>query len=313
MDVKVYSNAADFLVKTGDLLRSDESRYGLIYGIARLVDANPHHYGKEDPLFCTVNDNNGISALSWRTPPYPVGLAWRAGDPEEAVSLLIEAVHSRWAEIPGVTGHREVTDPFADRWCKNFGTSIKSTMAQRIYRLDSVNNVTSVPGSMRLATLADKDLVSEWTRSFMLEAVSPISQNIPERDVTPSIEKRIVYLWEYSEKSVSMVMKDRPTEHGMSVTLVYTPPELRRNGYATACVAGVCRDILRSGYDFCTLYTDLSNPTSNSIYIKIGFKPVCDSVEYALSPPLPRNAIKKRQTCDYEGETCSGWHPTLPS
>ena len=141
-------------MKTGDLLRSDESRYGLIYGIARLVDANPHHYGKEDPLFCTVNDNNGISALSWRTPPYPVGLAWRAGDPEEAVSLLIEAIHSRWAEMPGVTGHREVTVPFAGRWCKNFGTSIKSTMAQRIYRLDSVNNVTSVPGSMRLATLA---------------------------------------------------------------------------------------------------------------------------------------------------------------
>jgi predicted GNAT family acetyltransferase len=283
MDVRIYSSAADFLAETGDLLRSDEARYGLIYGIARLADANPHHYGEEDPLFCSICDNNCISALAWRTPPYPVGLAWNAGDPEKVVLLLIEAVRGRWAEIPGVAGHREITDPFADRWCKNFGTSIKSTMAQRIYRLDSVNSIPAVPGRMRLATPSDKDLVAEWTRSFMADVGSPTNENIPERDVTPYIEKGIVYLWEYSEKPVSMVAKDRPTEHGISITLVYTPPELRRNGYATACVASVCWDILKSGYDFCTLYTDLSNPTSNSIYMKIGFKPVCDSVEYGFS------------------------------
>jgi predicted GNAT family acetyltransferase len=287
MDVEVYSNAADFLRKAGHLLRSDEARYGLIYGIARLINANPHHYGEEDPFFCVVNDGNGISAMAWRTPPYPVGLGWHAGDPEEAVSLLVEAIRSRWAEIPGVTGHREVTDPFADRWCRNFGTTIESTMAQRIYRLDAVSGVPSVPGRVRLATPADKDLVAAWQRAFMVEAGSPANQNIPERDVTPFIEEGTVYLWEYPENPVSMVRKGRPTEHGMSVTLVYTPPELRRNGYATACVASVCWDILKSGCDFCTLYTDLSNPTSNSIYMKIGFKPVCDSVEYSFSPPLP--------------------------
>lgn len=286
MDAKVCSNAADFLTKTGDLLRSDEARYGLIYGIARLVDANPHHYGEEDPLFCVVSDSNGTSAMAWRTPPFPVGLAWRAGDPEEVVSLLIEPIHSRWAEIPGVTGHREVTAPFADRWCRNFGTSIKSTMAQRIYRLDSVSKVPAVPGRMRLATPADKDLVYRWRHAFMVDALGPANENILERDVTPFIEKGTVYLWEYSGSPVSMVMKDRPTEHGMSVSLVYTPPEVRRNGYATACVATACRDILKSGYDFCTLYTDLSNPTSNSIYMKIGFKPVCDSVQYSFSPPV---------------------------
>ncbi len=287
MDVRVCPNAAHFLVKTGDLLSSDEARYGLIYGIARLVKANPHHYGEEDPFFCVVNDSNGISAMAWRTPPHPVGLAWHAGDLEEAVSLLIAAVHGRWAEIPGVTGHREVTNPFAERWCKTFGASIESTMAQRIFRLDSVNYVPSVPGRMRLATLADKDLICQWKHAFKVEAGSPTSRSIPERDVVPFIEKGTIYLWEYSEDPVSMVMKGRPTEHGMSITFVYTPPELRRNGYATACVAGVCREILDSSYDFCTLYTDLSNPTSNSIYMKIGFKPICDSVEHSFSPRLP--------------------------
>jgi predicted GNAT family acetyltransferase len=286
MKATVYSNARDFLDKSTDTLRSDEVRFGLIYGIARVVAAEQHTYGKEDPWFCTVGDREGISTLAWRTPPYPLGLAWHAGDPEEAVSLLVEAVRNRWAVIPGVTGHREITDPFAEIWCQTCGTSIKATMAQRIYRLDSVNDVPSVSGQIRPVTLADKELISGWTRDFHAEAGSPTSEGIPPRDITPAIEKGMIYLWEDSGKPVSLVMKSRPTDHGMTISLVYTPPECRRNGYATACVASVCREILASGYDFCTLYTDLSNPTSNSIYMKIGFKPVCDSVEHAFSPQI---------------------------
>ena len=286
MDVKTYLKPADFIAVTGDLLQSDEVRYGLIYGIARRVAVNPHYYGEEGPWFCTVSDNSSISTLAWRTPPYPVGLAWYAGDPEEVVPLLIEAVRSCWQEIPGVTGHREVTDPFAESWSETCGTSIQSTMEQRIYRLDSVNSVPSVPGRIRLATSADKDLVSDWVRAFRIDSFGESNRNLPVSDITTRIEKGEIYLWEDAGKPVSIAGKGRPTEHGMAVSLVYTPPELRRQGYATACVAGVCQEILKSGYDFCTIYTDLSNPTSNSIYMKVGFKPVCDSVHHTFSIPI---------------------------
>lgn len=285
MDVKTYSKAADFISVTGDLLQSDEVRYGLIYGIARRVAVNPHYYGKENPWFCTVGDSSRISALVWRTPPHPVGLAWHAGDPEEAVSLLIEAVRSCWQEIPGVIGHKEVTDLFAENWTETYGTSIQLTMEQRIYRLDSVNKVPYVPGRMRLAILADKDLVSSWSHAFAIDSFGESYRNRPVGDATPRIEKGEIYLWEDAGKPVSMVGKGRPTDHGMSIGPVYTPLELRRQGHATACVAGVCKEILKSGYDFCTIYTDLSNPTSNSIYMKVGFKAVCDSVHHTFSVP----------------------------
>lgn len=281
--LKVYTRPARFLNETSDLLKTDEARYGLIYGIARLAAVNPHHYGEVNPWFATVIDSECISALAWRTPPHLVGLAWHAGNPEDAVSLLVKAVRERWAEIPGVAGHREVTDLFAEKWCKACGVTIQATMAQRIYRLDSVNEVPTPPGRMRLATLEDKDLVSEWGRAFTAEAGGPTASSRPERDMTPFIESGNIYLWENGGKPVSLTLKSRPTEHSMAIGLVYTPPEHRRKGYATACVAAVCREILKSGYDFCTLYTDLSNPTSNSIYMKIGFSPVCDNVEHAFS------------------------------
>jgi len=288
MNVRVYLNARDFLLATGSLLQSDEVRYNLIYGIARRVSENPHYYGEEDPWFCTIEDDAGIGTLAFRTPPHAVGLAWHSGNPEEAVSLLVEAVFSRWSEIPGVIGHREVTDIFSEKWCAISGFSVTSTMAQRIYRLDSVSDIPSSRGRLRLATPADRDLASRWVHAFDVEALVESDISRPESDVALRIEHGEMYLWESSGQPVSMVGKGRPTDHGMSIGPVYTPPELRRQGYATTCVAEVCREILRSGYDFCTLYTDLSNPTSNSIYMKIGFKPVCDSVQHVFSGAVRR-------------------------
>jgi len=39
---------------------------------------------------------------------------------------------------------------------------------------------------------------------------------------------------------------------------------------------------LESGRDYCFLYTDLANPTSNRIYTNIGYERVCDSTDYAF-------------------------------
>jgi predicted GNAT family acetyltransferase len=64
---------------------------------------------------------------------------------------------------------------------------------------------------------------------------------------------------------------------------VYTPPEARRHGYASALVAHVSQDLLDGGRRFVFLYTDLANPTSNHIYQEIGYRPVADAYQYTFS------------------------------
>jgi predicted GNAT family acetyltransferase len=44
-------------------------------------------------------------------------------------------------------------------------------------------------------------------------------------------------------------------------------------------VAELSARLLREGRAFCFLYTDLSNPTSNRIYERIGYSRVCESGE----------------------------------
>ena len=63
---------------------------------------------------------------------------------------------------------------------------------------------------------------------------------------------------------------------GVRIGAVYTPPEHRRRGYATATVASLSRAMLDRGRRACYLFTDLANPTSNHIYAEIGYEPVCD-------------------------------------
>ena len=74
------------------------------------------------------------------------------------------------------------------------------------------------------------------------------------------------------------------TENGVRVSLVYTPSEHRGHGYASACVADLTSLLLAGGNAYCCLYTDLGNPTSNAIYQRIGYRPVCDVTDFSLAP-----------------------------
>jgi predicted GNAT family acetyltransferase len=65
--------------------------------------------------------------------------------------------------------------------------------------------------------------------------------------------------------------------------MVYTPPELRRHGFAAACVATLSQRVLDRGAKACMLYTDLANPTSNNIYQKVGYHPVTEAEMWQFS------------------------------
>ena len=77
--------------------------------------------------------------------------------------------------------------------------------------------------------------------------------------------ERTLYLWEDGEV-VSLAGVGGPTPNGIRIGPVYTPPESRRRGYASALVADVSQAELDAGRRFCFLFTDLANKTSNHIY-----------------------------------------------
>ena len=75
---------------------------------------------------------------------------------------------------------------------------------------------------------------------------------------------------------------------------VYTPPEHRRHGYATAVTAACTADALARDAERVVLYTDLADPSANAMYQRIGFRPIGGRrvVQFAdaLVEPLPEAA-----------------------
>jgi len=91
-----------------------------------------------------------------------------------------------------------------------------------------------------------------------------------------------IELWEDEGEVVSLSGWGGPTPNGIRIGPVYTPPEHRGHGYATALVAELSQRLLDGGRSFCFLYTDLANPTSNAIYERIGYVKVAEAAMVAF-------------------------------
>ncbi|NEE13359.1 GNAT family N-acetyltransferase, partial [Streptomyces sp. SID7499] len=63
-----------------------------------------------------------------------------------------------------------------------------------------------------------------------------------------------------------------------------TPPELRGRGYAAAVTDAAGRAAGESGAAEVVLFADLANPTSNGVYLRIGYEPVADRLLLRRNP-----------------------------
>ena len=93
-------------------------------------------------------------------------------------------------------------------------------------------------------------------------------------------DKRSLYIWENNNVPVSVAGCSDPTPNGIRINAVYTPPEYRSKGYAIACVASLSQMLLNRGYKYCFLFANLTNPTSNYVYQKIGYQSVSQVSDY---------------------------------
>lgn len=275
MRTEIFSNPSSFLGRTENYFRGNEVRYSLIYSLSERLKEDLYFYGKENPWFMTVSEGNILCCACLRTPPYNLIVSYFNGETEKIAQFLCNTLNSEFGSIPGVVGDVELAKPFADKYCASNNIKIKRVMNQRIYKLEKVNDIELPDGIFRIASESDKELLDEWRNAFAFEA---LGKEKAELGSESKIKAGSIFIWE-TDEPVSMALKCRPLLNGVSIGEVYTPEKFRNKGYATACVISLCRLILDSGYKYCTLYTDLANPASNSIYKKMGFFPVCDSIQ----------------------------------
>jgi predicted GNAT family acetyltransferase len=287
IEVHRLNDVEAFLSRAGAFLEEREAEHNLLFGICASIRVTPELYDGPPGFWVVTDGDSRVLAASLRTPPYNQVLS-EVDDPA-VPDALADALADE--PLPGVLGPSEAAARFVRRWTAITGTRARRLLAERIFSLDRVvPPARPAPGTWRLASAREREQVADWLVAFVTEAMPedpPLPDPLGAADRWIAGIGRTLYLWEDDGAVVSLVGAGGETPHGIRIGPVYTPPEARGRGYATALTAAASQDQLDRGRRFCFLFTDLANPTSNRIYQEIGYRPVRDVDLYRFEPPEP--------------------------
>jgi len=276
MDVRRLDDPVAFLDAAGPLLLADEARHNLILGIAGTLRDHPAVYAE---YFLWLAEEDGVQGAAVRTPPHNLALA--RPRVEEALEALAAGIDD---ELPGVVGAHPEVEGFAHAWAARSGAAPRTVRGQGVFQLDRVEPLSQVPGRMSDATPEDREQLIAWWGAFIEEAIGEDTVELGSETAVDhrfEVESAGIVIWRDGDEPVSFAAYGNPTPQGVRIGPVYTPPNHRRKGYASALTAALSKRLLDT-YRFCFLFTDLANPTANRIYERIGYRRVCEAAEIAF-------------------------------
>jgi len=272
----LVTDAAQAKAGLAGLIERDPAALSVVASVADGLIADPTRYA--GPRWWLGRDPAGeVVAAFMHTPPHLLHVAVAT---EETARALAARLATEGDRLPGVGGQRRPAQAFAAEWGARTGVGSRVTMEIGSFDLPVAPRVPfEVSGRHRRAESADRELVDTWNRAFV-RAIEGGGRTPPSLD--HAVAGGRVALWEDDGRPVSMAYASRANGGITRISGVWTPPELRGHGYASGVVAALSRERQAAG-ERCMLYTDLANPTSNAIYVAMGYRRVGDAVNIAFS------------------------------
>lgn len=253
------------------LIEREPVSLSVIGSMADGLIGDPTRY--ENPRWWAAREGDSVVGAYMHTPPHPLHIG--LSTPEQAQRLAAQLA-AEGDVLPGVGGIREAAIGFADTWCRLTGAGQQIAMEMASYELPMQPRLPfEVDGVYRVAGPDDLELVDGWMRDFD-RAIDP-DVIVSRPGLGPHVAAGRVGLWTVDGTPVSMAYASWANAGITRVSGVWTPPQLRGHGYASAVVAALSAERMDGG-ERCMLYTDLANPTSNGIYQALGYRRIGDSI-----------------------------------
>ncbi len=277
-----YKSAEKFLDDTLTFLEEREAANNLILGLT--FGMKRGKYAVEGSLLFAIADGKRILFSALQTPGRNLTIFGEERAIPIAVSWLAQFSQENGHLIPGILGPQKLVTSFAQSWQIQTNTPWELHRNQRVFQLDQVADITYARGQFRQAQAKDQHIIAAWLIDFHLEAIQEDIRGSELSKAQQMINSKRLFVWEDKE-IVSMAASTRATRHGITINAVFTPTAFRKKGYASSCVASLSQHLLTQGYQFCSLFTDAANPTSNKIYQNIGYYEVAkfQSITFALT------------------------------
>ena len=270
LKVLFSEDPAFVLTRADEFLSSEPVLHILILSIlhSRVAQNDPGRY------WIAFDGEKTVGAVVQSPLEYPATLT-----PMEprAVAAIVNAIAEAGVALRGVNGNAATAASFAGQWSERCKSAATPFQGMRLYELLEVGEIPDTEGQLRQAGPRDRSLMILWTRAFQNEIGESAADT--ELRVDRGLAGRQLWLWDQNGATTSMAVGREPVQGVVRLSGVYTPPEKRKHGYAAACVHALSKHLRGSGYR-CILYTDLGNPTSNSIYRRIGYRAVAEALRY---------------------------------
>lgn len=272
-----------WLGRAGEFLRERAAENTVPLSVAESLRAMGQDPAGGGALFGWWAEADGrVAGAFMNTPPYGVALSpMTLPAAEDLAGVLIEAGR----DVPSVFGGPGSARAFAARWSARTGHSTELRRNSRLFVLGTLVPPSPPPaGAARVATAADTGLLRAWLRAFHEEADPSAPASVEAGMVADRLRYGGFTLWESGGEPVSVAGVSRPAAGQVRIGPVYTPPRWRGRGFGGAVTAAVAAAALAAGTPTVVLYTDQSNPTSNALYQRLGFRPVGDQVVIGFGP-----------------------------
>lgn len=282
MRVVRHTDPQQFLRSTLPFLLQHEAVHNVLIGVISRL-AMTGEMARDVYIAHVACETGEVVGAAMCTPP--LGVVLSNVTKPHAIALLADDVTKMYDTLPTVLGRAADARAFAQCWQDRVGQAFSLKMAQGIFELTEVTPVTAVDGAYRVPTADHAELMIDWAIAMEREALgNDRSREEAAHLVTQKLSAddplNAFRLWVVEDEPVAMAASTRPTPNGVTINFVYTPPEHRRRGYASAVVAALSQEMLDQGRAFCSLYTDLGNPTTNKIYQAIGYRQIGESHLY---------------------------------
>jgi predicted GNAT family acetyltransferase len=270
--VSATDDAARFLREAGPLLVADPVRNNVILTLLQIRLAYP-----EPGRYWTVDAEGVVAGAIFQSPStYPALLSPMR---PAVVSLAVDELAADGVTLPGITADAATAARFAGEWTERTRAGATPSLGQRLYEIKRVVPPNAPSGHVRAATATDRELLVEWFRAFVAEIGDPPVDPGPVVDWR--VAKGQVWIWD-DGRPVAFAATTDPVEGVVRIGPVYTGPDDRGRGYASALVGELSCRVLERDLR-CILYTDLNNPTSNAIYRALGYEAVEEILRYKFS------------------------------
>jgi GNAT superfamily N-acetyltransferase len=278
MKVVPHEDVHEFWRLAGPLYTEDPVRHTVAISVLGRLRRGIGFTG-ERPQLLTVHEDDAVIGAVFRTPPFPLGVS---ALPVEAAPTVAGFMYGEHLRPGSASGERARVEAFAAAWRAVAGVGHAIVIDLRLYRLPTAGLVppNDVPGELTFADVRDFDLLLAWRRGFVEDTQNGAEMKYLEEAVRGSLAAGSAHgVWRVDGKPVSIALAGVPAEGMSRIGMVYTPPEERGHGYGSAVTAGISQWALDQGASDVVLFTDLANPISNSIYQRIGYRPVLDALE----------------------------------